>query len=1098
MVSSPGGLMPDQHMRRLSAAGALLLALVGSAGSRANPVARTALLPLAFATASKASAPAPPSTTSDTAAISASGIAGAPREPKPADPDSIRTLIRLGRYPEAEREARSLVGRFRADHADSEMVASAIDLLVEALWRGGRASDPQTRPLAEHAIHLKEIAPRVDSLGLSKSLNNLGVVLVITGNLAPAISTMERTLAIRERVQGPDHPDVAKALENLSIMKKEYGDFAAALALQERALGIRERALSPTDPLVGRSLANLAELLRRMGDYSRARPLYERAVTIGENTMGPDHPETTQWRHNMALCMSDMGDEETARPILARTVEIYEKLLGPESAEVATALNNLGESWARDGNWDEARRAHERALRIRKAALAPDDPMLAWSFTNLGLVMHELNQDATAESLLKQGVSIWERKLGPDHPNVATGLHGLATISHARGEIGRALALEERALGILERSVGTDHPDVVSGLAELASIEFDQGDRRKALDTALRAEGIGNQQLRIIASVLAERQALAFSARRASGLDIALSALVSDGSPSNAERCWDAVVRGRAVVLDEAAMRHQMASRMTSCAVDLAQATERLANLMVRGIAGDPPENYRRLLDQTRQERDECERRLAVVCKGEGSPRITTRAGLADVLKVLPPRSALIGFVRYGRRVPVPAGASSVAGARRFPARRFGPQASYLVFIFGTDMKTRVVPLGDAATIDSLVDEWGAVAGRRPEPVAERLLKARYQRVGDALRRAVWEPVAPWVVGAELILWVPDGSLNLVNPLALPMEGAGYLVESVPPIQLLSTERDLADFASTRPAGTGLLAVGGVDFDAGPVGGPKADSVASLIAAGPGGTPAHRAVILPPEEPGGLQWVLLPGTLAEVDSVSSLFEAATLPARGSLASRMPGDSVYKLTGARADKATVMRAVPGRRILHFATHAFFSSDYFAHDAGSARGNGGAQRTPAAGLTAPGRTPLALSGLVFSGANRRGGPAAEQEAGGVLLAEEIAMLDLTGCEWAVLSACATGVGQVRANEGVFGLRRAFRIAGARTVIMSLWEVEDEATRQWMTELYRARLEQKLWTAGAVRQASLNMLHQRRARGESTHPFYWGAFVAVGDWR
>jgi hypothetical protein len=96
---------------------------------------------------------------------------------------------------------------------------------------------------------------------------------------------------------------------------------------------------------------------------------------------------------------------------------------------------------------------------------------------------------------------------------------------------------------------------------------------------------------------------------------------------------------------------------------------------------------------------------------------------------------------------------------------------------------------------------------------------------------------------------------------------------------------------------------------------------------------------------------------------------------------------------------------------------------------------------------------LSGLAFAGANKRQS-ARWAEDDGILTAEEIASLDLHGVEWAVLSACDTGVGEIKAGEGVFGLRRAFQVAGARTVIMSLWSVEDRATREWMAALYRER--------------------------------------------
>jgi CHAT domain-containing protein len=142
------------------------------------------------------------------------------------------------------------------------------------------------------------------------------------------------------------------------------------------------------------------------------------------------------------------------------------------------------------------------------------------------------------------------------------------------------------------------------------------------------------------------------------------------------------------------------------------------------------------------------------------------------------------------------------------------------------------------------------------------------------------------------------------------------------------------------------------------------------------------------------------------------------------------------------------------------------------------------------------PLLLSGLALAGANRRSTRTGTDN--GILTAEEIVSMKLQGTEWAVLSACGTGLGEIKAGEGVFGLRRAFQIAGVRTVITSLWSVEDQSTRVWMRALYEGRLRRQLSTADAVREAGLQVLRARRSRGQSAHPFYWGAFVAAGDWR
>ena len=206
-----------------------------------------------------------------------------------------------------------------------------------------------------------------------------------------------------------------------------------------------------------------------------------------------------------------------------------------------------------------------------------------------------------------------------------------------------------------------------------------------------------------------------------------------------------------------------------------------------------------------------------------------------------------------------------------------------------------------------------------------------------------------------------------------------------------------------------------------------------------------------------------------------------------------GKRTLLLTGSAATEAAVKREAPKFRVVHLATHGYFlgdqcqsSLDLPASDrAGSAAAN-----------QMLGENPLLLAGLVLAGANHRdlAGPSEED---GILTAEEVASLDLSHVEWAVLSACETGLGRIQPGEGVLGLRRAFEVAGAGTLIMSLWKVDDEAAREWMQALYAGRLK-GMSTAEAVRGASLVMLKKRRELHQSTQPFYWGAFVASGDWR
>ena len=228
----------------------------------------------------------------------------------------------------------------------------------------------------------------------------------------------------------------------------------------------------------------------------------------------------------------------------------------------------------------------------------------------------------------------------------------------------------------------------------------------------------------------------------------------------------------------------------------------------------------------------------------------------------------------------------------------------------------------------------------------------------------------------------------------------------------------------------------------------------------------------------------------EARTVSDLWRASR--AAGPLVgSGGEAGDLLELTGRIATETAFKTLAPGRRVLHLATHGFFLDG---------RCGAAARRGPVPGavsVVTADDSPLLRAGLALAGANRRTAADADRD-DGILTAEEVAAVNLAGVEWAVLSACNTGVGDWVAGEGVLGLRRAFEMAGAHTVIMSLWPVGDATTASWMARLYRQRFVARAQTLEAVRAASLGLLRDARARGASTHPARWAGFIAAGDWR
>jgi len=320
------------------------------------------------------------------------------------------------------------------------------------------------------------------------------------------------------------------------------------------------------------------------------------------------------------------------------------------------------------------------------------------------------------------------------------------------------------------------------------------------------------------------------------------------------------------------------------------------------------------------------------------------------------------------------------------------------------------------------------------------------------LRRAVWDPVVGSLdKNTTMYLVVPDGMLHFVNVAALPAQTGGYLIEKVVPIHRLTAERDL--LTGAPPPSSGLLAIGGADFGF-----------------GSSAKPARRGLKLSCSDISKVEFPALPGTNEEIHDVTDLYRKSNADA-----------PVLELTGENASKQQFLNEAESKSVLHLATHAYFvPSSCSEKDATTGK------KVESASLAI--ENPLLRTGLVFSG----------QATERFLTAQEISGLSLSRSRWAVLSACDSGIGNVQDGEGVLGLERAFRIAGVRTVIISLWPVDDESTRRFMDNLYQERFRMNDSTADAVQKAALQSLRRLRAKKQSTHPFYWAGFVASGDWR
>lgn len=806
----------------------------------------------------------------------------------------------------------------------------------------------------------------------------------------------------------------------------------------------------------------VAVLVERQGqiadgrsDYVNARRLYERSLSILEQHAQGESAQAATVYYRIGRLDYIQGDNPAALDAYDNALGAYHESVGEDDPRYSVILEQRAAVWGDMGEFDKAIADLDRALELMEKNLPENHPNLGALYHRYGQTeMRRGNQDAAREPLLK-ALAIREEALGPDHPVTAATMTKLAQLHREQGEPEEAIAYLERIREIRLAAYGPEHPWYAATLYSLSLNHIDVGKYDDALEYALEAERIQRNQLREATRAMPERTGLMYAADRSegAGLKLALALTTKDSSQEYLKRVWDAQIDARSFILDELAYRRRALGtiddqKLEQIQDELAAASSELARIRSEAESAEDSE-----LAAAQARYESIERELGEIDDLVAHPPRADRVELGDVAKLLPPGASLVSYSRY--------------------ESYFSYDFEYLALVRTPEGEIRSIDLGLAEPIDALIADWRDEAGRGALGDDDFAAEARYREVGSRLRAAVWDPVAEHLQSSELALLVPDGQLALVSFTSLPTGKDRYLVESDLALHVLGTERDAMIHDRMDSVGEGLLAIGAPDFDGSPEGIQLAD--ASDLFRGPrSGCQEFRSTRFGP----------LPGTAEEIDAIVSLW---------------PDDVVTILRGEQAEEASVKALASKPRVLHLATHGFFlRSDCSVEIEDETRGVGGMAPTSQAPRTAsPDENLLTLSGLALAGANERNQVAAGEE-DGVLTAEEVAALDLSSVEWAVLSACDSGVGDVHVAEGVLGLRRAFQAAGARTLILSLWSVDDRATRDWMTELYRARFVEGQSTAHAVRSAARSQLNARRDRGESTHPFYWAGFVATGDWR
>ena len=927
-------------------------------------------------------------------------------------------------------------------------------------------------------VQAREIGRRVlgeNDRRYAITVDSLGVLYSRMGNFAAAEPLLQQAVTVKRAVFGTEDPSYALSLNNLALLYDRMGRYRESERFYREAIEIARAAFGDTDPRLAQSLSNLAGLYTELGNFAEAERLFRQALDIARTFFGENHPDVALYLGNLASLYDRTGNRSGALRLYRAELQIRERVLEPDDLSIAITLDNMAWLFEQMEDFASAEDYYMRALRIQQKVLAPSHHDLTVTMNDLARFFAvALGDIVRAESMMLNVLAMRRSTLGNDHPDVALSQVDLATLYCMSGKFSMAEPLLRQALSADRARFGEEHPSVARTLHQLSAIAIVAGRKDEALTLTKQATAIDDHMQAHLMAFGSERRRMAYLRSAKSMLFLALS-LVQEafsGEPDNVQWVLELVWKRKAIGAEAVAVQRDavLGGRYPALQLELQKLFALRAQIARKCMDGPGEEGlgaYRQMLNCWEAERDELEDKLAREIPEMSLDTSLSAANRQVVADALPPGSVLVEFVRF----PI----------FNFQAKSalHEPQwlaAHYVAFVLpaGEPDHVAMIDLGDATAIEELIDAYRAtITGEPDEETAwpelslthetdatreavlrasllecARSLRPRRQvqqntdfQLGMALRKLVFDRLVPLLNGRTRLILAPDGGLSRLSFEVLPLDNGRFLLDAYV-MSYLGVGRDILRFGH---CGTGQPA-------------------APLVAA----DPDYDLHI-------GKPTAMSPGTpFARLKSAS--IEGSTVA------------DLLKVRPWLRDQVleTPLKAIRSPRILHIATHGFFIPVPF-----------GSLNTLWSGSWTKDQeehslaNPLLRSGLVLAGANtwvHKGALPPEAE-DGFLTAEDVTVLNLLDTELVVLSACETGLGEVQVGEGVFGLRRAFVMAGAKTLVMSLWKVPDRQTQELMEDFYRRIL------AGQARSEALREA-QLAAKARYPEPLYWGAFICQGN--
>mgnify|MGYP001799565584 CR=1 FL=1 len=813
-----------------------------------------------------------------------------------------------------------------------------------------------------------------------------------------------------------------------------------------------------------------------LGKFPEAEETLKSALQMLDKMEGDLSDVTSVFQHNLGELYRRLGNYEAAYTALNSSLSFLKEAYGEDSPLVAEDLGSLAKVYLDEKRYESATEYITEAIRIMKAIEADDNPLYYNLISTLASI-HEKNSeiDKSIEVRIEAAEGMLST-VGKQSYEYASELHDLGTTYQIQGDLAKAEENLLKAKKIHRENVGRFHPYYSKATKQLAILKWKQSQLKESLSYFDETFENYFKQIDAYFPALSEEEKARFYNQRLKVSfeqfnSFAVANLAENPGLTSTIYNYQLSTKGL-IMYATARVREGILNSEDEELIEMYEQWVSQKEQLSKLFSGNDQdlETRNAKIDQLIASSNELEKELSKRSADFAQTFAKSEYTWKDVQKKLKENEAAIEIIRFRNFIPEDGG-------------KFDKQVNYAALIVKKSTKDHpeLVLLTNGAKMETrfLANYRNAI---------------RYKVNENYSYKLFWKPIAEKLGDTEKVYFSPDGVYNQISIYTLRNpETKKFLLDELD-LQLVTNTKDLVAFDIDGNAGFNTQKAylfGFPNYNMGIVdennNDPEkiqqvAQSIAEQASKGRGrgvsrggrstGGSAVGSRGLSRGLRGNLQQysgntllALLPGTETEVNNIVTLYSNNALRTE-----------VYQKNQALEE---AVKNVEKPQTLHIATHGFFLQNQEAADDGV--------------VDKYVENPLLRSGLIFAGANSflsAGSIDTEGtfEEDGILTAYEAMNMDLSETKLVVLSACETGLGEVTNGEGVYGLQRAFQIAGAESIIMSMWTVDDNATQELMNTFYEE------WIQSGDKQQAFNVA-QKRIKDKWKSPYYWGAFVMVG---